>query len=97
MDRWDVIVIGAGAAGMMCAAQAGRRGRSVLVLDHARVAGEKIRISGGVRKDGEGRLFAFLQAWAWSNHQAGIAKGMILDSIAKAGMDVAKLPPEMKF
>jgi len=49
MDDWDVIVIGAGAAGMMCAAVAGARGRRVLVLDHARAAGEKIRISGGGR------------------------------------------------
>ncbi|WP_107846324.1 NAD(P)/FAD-dependent oxidoreductase [Litoreibacter ponti] len=46
---WDVIIIGAGAAGMMCAIEAGRRGRSVLVLDHAKAAGEKIRISGGGR------------------------------------------------
>ena len=49
MDRRDVVVIGAGAAGMMCAAQAGLRGRSVLVLEHSSVAGEKIRISGGGR------------------------------------------------
>lgn len=45
----DVIVIGAGAAGMMCAIRAGQRGRSVIVLDHARAPGEKIRISGGGR------------------------------------------------
>lgn len=45
----DVIVIGAGAAGMMCAIRAGQRGRSVTVLDHARTPGEKIRISGGGR------------------------------------------------
>jgi predicted Rossmann fold flavoprotein len=44
-----VIVIGAGAAGMMCAIRAGQRGRSVLVLDHAKTPGEKIRISGGGR------------------------------------------------
>lgn len=49
MDHFDVVVIGAGAAGMMCAAEAGRRGRSVLVLDHAAKPGEKIRISGGGR------------------------------------------------
>jgi predicted Rossmann fold flavoprotein len=49
VQRVDVIVIGAGAAGMMCAAEAGRRGRSVLVLEHARAPGEKIRISGGGR------------------------------------------------
>ena len=45
----DVIIIGAGAAGMMCAAQAGQRGRRVLLLDHCRKLGEKIRISGGGR------------------------------------------------
>ncbi|MGZ9721450.1 NAD(P)/FAD-dependent oxidoreductase [Rhizobium miluonense] len=47
--RYDVIVLGAGAAGMMCAIRAGRRGRSVVVLDHAGAPGEKIRISGGGR------------------------------------------------
>jgi len=45
----DVIIIGAGPAGMMCGIEAARRGRSVLVLDHAKAAGEKIRISGGGR------------------------------------------------
>jgi predicted Rossmann fold flavoprotein len=49
VNSCDVIVIGAGAAGMMCAAAVGRRGRSVLVVDHADTAGEKIRISGGGR------------------------------------------------
>lgn len=49
MERRDVVVIGAGAAGMMCAIEAGRRGRSVTVLDHAAAPGEKIRISGGGR------------------------------------------------
>jgi len=49
MRRTDVLVLGAGAAGMMCAIEAGRRGRSVAVLDHARAPGEKIRISGGGR------------------------------------------------
>ena len=41
--------LGAGAAGMFCAVEAARRGRSVAVLDHARAPGEKIRISGGGR------------------------------------------------
>lgn len=49
MDQFDVVVIGAGAAGMMCAAEAGKRGRKVLVIDHADAPGEKIRISGGGR------------------------------------------------
>ena len=48
-DRRDVIIIGAGAAGMMCAAQAGQRGRCVLLVDHAAKIGERIRISGGGR------------------------------------------------
>jgi len=49
MEKVDVIVIGAGAAGMMCAIEAGRRGRSVVVVEHAAKPGEKIRISGGGR------------------------------------------------
>ncbi len=47
--NFDVIVLGAGAAGLMCAIEAGKRGRSVLVLDHAKKPAEKIRISGGGR------------------------------------------------
>jgi predicted Rossmann fold flavoprotein len=46
---WDAIILGAGAAGMMAGAEAGRRGRRVLVIDHAKTPGEKIRISGGGR------------------------------------------------
>ena len=48
-EKFDVVIIGAGAAGMMAAIEAGRRGRRVVVLDHARAPGEKIRISGGGR------------------------------------------------
>ncbi len=47
MIKKDVIIIGAGASGMMCAIESGKRGRSVLILDHASKIGEKIRISGG--------------------------------------------------
>ena len=46
---YDVVILGAGAAGMLCALEAGRRGRRVILLDHARAPGEKIRISGGGR------------------------------------------------
>jgi len=49
LQHFDVIVVGAGAAGLMCAAQAGKRGCKVLLLDHASKAGDKIRISGGGR------------------------------------------------
>ncbi len=49
MKHHDVIIIGAGAAGLMCAATAGYRGRDVLVLDNAKQAGRKILISGGGR------------------------------------------------
>ncbi|MBZ9708485.1 NAD(P)/FAD-dependent oxidoreductase [Mesorhizobium sp. ESP7-2] len=49
MQSYDVVIIGAGAAGMMCAVEAAKRGRSVLILDHAAAPGEKIRISGGGR------------------------------------------------
>src|SRR3984957_2511721 len=45
----DVIIIGGGAAGLMCAIEAGRRGRSVLVMEHAERLGKKILISGGGR------------------------------------------------
>ncbi|PYE86416.1 hypothetical protein C7477_1259 [Phyllobacterium leguminum] len=48
-EEFDVVVLGAGAAGMMCAIEAGKRGKSVLVVDHAKAPGEKIRISGGGR------------------------------------------------
>ena len=47
--KYDVIVIGAGAAGMMCSIEAGKRGRKVLLVDHSKKIGEKIRISGGGR------------------------------------------------
>jgi len=47
--KYDVVVIGAGAAGMMSAIEAGRRARSVLVIEHNKEPGEKIRISGGGR------------------------------------------------
>jgi predicted Rossmann fold flavoprotein len=47
--KTDVIIIGSGAAGLMCAIQAGQRGRSVVLLDHAKKLAEKIRISGGGR------------------------------------------------
>ncbi|MDC1246142.1 NAD(P)/FAD-dependent oxidoreductase [Pelagibacteraceae bacterium] len=48
-EQYDVIIIGAGAAGMMSAIEAGKRGRKVLLVDHAKKIGEKIRISGGGR------------------------------------------------
>lgn len=49
MLQTDVLIIGAGAAGLMCAASAAARGRRVLVLDHANKAGKKILMSGGGR------------------------------------------------
>ncbi|SBT18486.1 Ferredoxin--NADP reductase [Marinomonas gallaica] len=49
MEHFDVVIIGAGASGLFCAAQAGYRGRKVLVLDHANKAGKKILMSGGGR------------------------------------------------
>ena len=49
MEIWDVVILGAGAAGLFCAGGLAGAGRRVLVLDHARRPGEKIRISGGGR------------------------------------------------
>lgn len=48
-EKFDVVIIGAGAAGLMCAAEAGKRGRKTLVLDHAKKPGRKILIAGGGR------------------------------------------------
>ena len=48
-EKYDVIIIGAGAAGLMSAIETGKRGRKVLLVDHAKKIGEKIRISGGGR------------------------------------------------
>ena len=48
-QKFDVVVLGAGAAGMMCAAEAGKRGRRVLLLEHGEQVGRKILISGGGR------------------------------------------------
>jgi len=49
LERVDVVIIGASASGLMCAAAAGKRGRHTVVLDHANKAGKKILISGGGR------------------------------------------------
>src|ERR1700693_409161 len=49
MESFDVVIMGAGAAGLMCAMTAGRRGRRVLLLEHGEQAGAKILISGGGR------------------------------------------------
>lgn len=49
MQACDVVIIGAGAAGLMCAIEAGKRGRAVRLIDHAAKLAEKIRISGGGR------------------------------------------------
>src|SRR5690349_4045130 len=48
-ERFDVLILGAGAAGLMCAMEAGKRGRRVAVLEHAERIGKKILISGGGR------------------------------------------------
>jgi len=51
METFDVVILGAGAAGLMCAAEANRRGRRVLVLERMSKVGQKIRISGGGRSN----------------------------------------------
>ena len=48
-EKYDVVIIGAGAAGMMSAIECGKRGRKTLLIDHSKKIGEKIRISGGGR------------------------------------------------
>ena len=49
MEEVDVIIVGAGAAGLMCAIEASKRRRKVLVIDHANKVGKKILMSGGGR------------------------------------------------
>ena len=49
MLKTDVVIIGAGASGLMCAIEAGKRGRKVLVIEHANKPGKKILMSGGGR------------------------------------------------
>ena len=49
IQKFDAVIIGAGAAGMMCAIQAAQRGKTVLIIEHTKKVGEKIRISGGGR------------------------------------------------
>ena len=49
IQKFDAVIIGGGAAGMMCAIQAAQRGKSVLIVEHTKKVGEKIRISGGGR------------------------------------------------
>ena len=49
INESDIVIIGAGAAGMMCAIAAGKRGRRVVLIEKSKAAGEKIRISGGGR------------------------------------------------
>jgi predicted Rossmann fold flavoprotein len=64
-QAFDVVVVGAGAAGLMCAIRAGQRGRKVLLLEHAEKVGKKILISGGGRcnfTNLEARPEAFLSA-----------------------------------
>jgi predicted flavoprotein YhiN len=48
MEKYDVVIIGAGAAGLMCAIEASKRGRKVIVLEQANKPGKKILMSGGV-------------------------------------------------
>ncbi|MEY4695149.1 MAG: hypothetical protein RLZZ95_1598, partial [Pseudomonadota bacterium] len=56
MKTWDVVIVGAGAAGLFCAGMAGQRGLRVLLLDHSDKIAEKIRISGGGRCNFTNRL-----------------------------------------
>ena len=56
MNTWDVVIVGAGAAGLFCAGEAGQRGLKVLVIDHSDKIAEKIRISGGGRCNFTNRL-----------------------------------------
>lgn len=92
MDQaFDVIIIGAGAAGMMCALTAGARGRRVLLIEHSAKLGEKIRISGGGRCNFT-NIHAGPQAYISSNPHfcksalAGFTQGDFAAMIQKHGI-----------
>ena len=80
----DVIIIGGGAAGLMCAIEAGRRGRSVLVVEHADRVGKKIEISGGGRCNFT-NLYTTPQNFLSSNphfHKSALARYTPADFVA---------------
>ncbi|MDA0675498.1 MAG: hypothetical protein O3A88_03910 [Proteobacteria bacterium] len=52
---------------------------------------------GAARKDGDSRLTAFLQGWAYMSRTSGNIKKLILDSVKLSGLDASALPPEMEF
>ncbi len=52
---------------------------------------------GGVRRDGDGRLFEWLQGWAWSYRNSGWSQRRIVESMKDAGLPVERLPPDLKF
>jgi len=91
MNDVDVIVVGAGAAGLMCAGYAGMMGKSVLVLDHAEKAGKKILISGGGRCNftnrftGPGNFFSANPHFCKSA-LAQFTAGDFIDMVERAGI-----------
>jgi predicted Rossmann fold flavoprotein len=74
LKKYDVIVIGAGAAGLMCAAQASKRGRKVLLLDKAKKVGKKILISGGGRCNFTN---LYIEAEAYISHNPHFCKSAL--------------------
>lgn len=52
---------------------------------------------GGTRKDGDGKFYAFMQGWGWAYRESGHSQKRILDSMRQFGLDVDRLPKEMKF
>jgi len=92
MRKVDVIIIGAGAAGLMCAIQAGKRGRSVIVLDKSSKAAEKIRISGGGRCNFT-NLYVSAGTFISNNKHfcksalAGFSQWDFIDWVNEAGID----------
>jgi len=75
IETFDTVILGAGAAGMMCAIHAASRGGRVLILDHARAPGEKIRISGGGRCNFTNRGASALNFLSGNPHFAKSALG----------------------
>jgi predicted Rossmann fold flavoprotein len=91
-SHWDLIIVGAGASGMMCAATAGYRGLRVLIIDHAPKAGAKIRISGGGKCNFTNRWVAPANFHSQNPHfvKSALARyhsSLFIDLVERHGID----------
>jgi predicted Rossmann fold flavoprotein len=99
---WDVIIVGAGASGLMCAATAGYRGKRVLVIDHAPKAGAKIRISGGGKCNFTNRTVSAANYHSQNPHfvKSALARypaSLFIDLVERHGIDYEERDHQQLF